>query len=102
PQLANSRRCLGATRLTGRLRRCTLLERHARIGAMDPMAPAKSVTSSSDFRDADLDALLELNALRAGGTSARLLQLETQFSGRFLPEHQLAVYGSLAPGRSNH
>jgi len=69
---------------------------------MDPMAPAKSVTSSSDFRDADLDALLELNALRAGGTSARLLQLEEQFSRRFLPEHQLAVYGSLAPGRSNH
>jgi len=66
------------------------------------MAPAKSVTSSSDFCDADLEALLELNALRASGKSARLLQLETQFSGRFLPEHRLAVYGSLAPGRANH
>lgn len=57
---------------------------------------------SSDFRDADLEALLEVNALRAGGASARLMQLEAQFSTRFSPQHRLAVYGSLAPGRKNH
>src|SRR5512144_1638565 len=60
------------------------------------------MTTLNVFRDADLEALLELNALRAGGASARLLQLEEQFSERFAPQHRLAAYGSLAPKRSNH
>jgi gamma-glutamylcyclotransferase (GGCT)/AIG2-like uncharacterized protein YtfP len=60
------------------------------------------LTTSNDFRDSDLEALLELNAVRAGGAAARLLQLEAQFSTRFSPQHRLAVYGSLAPGRENH
>lgn len=56
----------------------------------------------TDFRDADLDAIVELNALRAVGPSPRREQLEGQISARFSPQYRLAVYGSLAPGRSNH
>lgn len=57
---------------------------------------------STDFRNADLDAIVELNALRATGPSQRLQQLEQHLSARFSAQCRLAVYGSLAPGRSNH
>jgi gamma-glutamylcyclotransferase (GGCT)/AIG2-like uncharacterized protein YtfP len=53
-------------------------------------------------RAIDLDALAELNALRAGAASRRLQQLEQEFSFRLGADRRLAVYGSLAPGRSNH
>ena len=54
------------------------------------------------FRNEDLDALLEVNKLRASGAHAQLLEPELKFSSRFRANHKLAVYGSLAPGRSNH
>ena len=56
----------------------------------------------TDFRDADLDVVVELNALRAVGSSPRLQHLEEHLSERFSAQCRLAVYGSLAPGRSNH
>lgn len=60
------------------------------------------VTVSTEFRAADLDAIVELNALRAVGPSLRRQELERHLSGRFSAQCRLAVYGSLAPGRSNH
>ena len=56
----------------------------------------------SEYRDADFDAIVELNALRAVGPSLRLQELERHLSARFSAQCRLAVYGSLAPGRSNH
>jgi len=58
--------------------------------------------ASIEFGDDDLDTLLEVNALRAAGLSQRLQQLEQNIMARFSAHHRLAVYGSLAPGRSNH
>ena len=58
--------------------------------------------ASIEFGDDDLDRLLEVNALRAAGLSQRLLQLEETIAARFSAQNRLAVYGSLAPGRSNH
>lgn len=57
---------------------------------------------SNDFQDIDLGALSELNELRRSGPSQRLSELEREFSSRLGAERRLAVYGSLAPGRSNH
>lgn len=56
----------------------------------------------SNESEIDFDALIELNTLRAGPDSPRLRQLEQEFSRRLGAELRLAVYGSLAPGRSNH
>jgi len=58
--------------------------------------------ASIEFGDDDLDALIEVNALRAAGRSQRLEQLEGHVAARFHAQCRLAVYGSLAPGRSNH
>lgn len=55
-----------------------------------------------DFDDDDLDMLLEVNVLRAAGLSQRLAQFEERIAARFRAHYRLAVYGSLAPGRSNH
>jgi gamma-glutamylcyclotransferase (GGCT)/AIG2-like uncharacterized protein YtfP len=55
-----------------------------------------------EFADDDLDTLIEVNALRAAGRSLRLEQLERCVAARFHAQCRLAVYGSLAPGRSNH
>ena len=55
-----------------------------------------------EFGDDDLDALLEVNALRAAGLSPRLRQSEGRIAARFSAPCRLVVYGSLAPGRSNH
>ena len=55
--------------------------------------------------EADLAALLELNRLRALGASGDSPEgrvLEARFERRFSAHRQLAVYGSLAPGRENH
>ncbi len=60
------------------------------------MSPNDLLTAS------ELDDLLELNRLRAGSRSERLEALEERFSARFGANRRLAVYGSLAPGRSNH
>ena len=58
--------------------------------------------ASIEFRDDDLDLLVELNAMRAAGLSQRLQQIERRIAARFSAHCRLAVYGSLAPGRSNH
>jgi len=58
--------------------------------------------ASIDFGDGDLDALVEINALRAESPSQRLQQLEQRIAAHFSAHCRLAVYGSLAPGRSNH
>jgi gamma-glutamylcyclotransferase (GGCT)/AIG2-like uncharacterized protein YtfP len=58
--------------------------------------------ASIEFGDDDFDALVEINALRKRGRSLRLEQLEARIATRFSAHHRLAVYGSLAPGRSNH
>ena len=50
----------------------------------------------------DTIKLLELNALRADGSLQRRCELEAEFNRRFGADRYLAVYGSLAPGRSNH
>jgi gamma-glutamylcyclotransferase (GGCT)/AIG2-like uncharacterized protein YtfP len=51
----------------------------------------------------DLEALLELNRLRArGGSGPRLQDLEDQFARDYSAHEHLAVYGTLAPGRPNH
>jgi gamma-glutamylcyclotransferase (GGCT)/AIG2-like uncharacterized protein YtfP len=55
-----------------------------------------------EFGDDDLDTLLEVNALRAAGPSPRLQRLEAGIAARFSADCRLVVYGSLAPGRSNH
>lgn len=57
---------------------------------------------SNEFQDVDLRALTELNELRKRGPSQRLSELEREFSSRLGADSRLAVYGSLAPGRSNH
>jgi gamma-glutamylcyclotransferase (GGCT)/AIG2-like uncharacterized protein YtfP len=54
------------------------------------------------FGEADLEALLELNRLRAGVTAPGLRELESRFASAFAADRRLAVYGSLAPGRANH
>jgi len=46
--------------------------------------------------------LAELNAIRQAEKSARCDELETRFNHRFAADRHLAVYGSLAPGRSSH
>ena len=60
------------------------------------------LSDSTEFGDDDLDAIVEVNALRAAGLSQRLEQLEERLAERFSSHWRLAVYGSLAPGRSNH
>ena len=55
-----------------------------------------------ELGDDDFDTLVEVNALRAAGFSQRLQQLEVRIAVRFSAHCRLAVYGSLAPGRSNH
>ena len=57
---------------------------------------------SIEFGDDDLDTLLEINALRASGPAQRLQQFEGRIAACFSAQCRLAVYGSLAPGRSNH
>ncbi len=52
--------------------------------------------------ESDLADLLELNRLRAHGTSSRSDVLEARFASRFATDRHLAVYGSLAPGQSNY
>ena len=64
--------------------------------------PCMQLPALTDFCAADLDALVELNALRAVCPSRRLQQLEGQLSARFSAQCRLAVYGSLAPARLNH
>jgi gamma-glutamylcyclotransferase (GGCT)/AIG2-like uncharacterized protein YtfP len=55
------------------------------------------------FSDSELKALVRLNELRASDICAALKdELEAQFASRFNSDCQLAVYGSLAPGQSNH
>jgi len=49
-----------------------------------------------------LAELLELNRLRALDESPRRAQLEALFASRYAADRKLAVYGSLAPGESNH
>jgi gamma-glutamylcyclotransferase (GGCT)/AIG2-like uncharacterized protein YtfP len=63
-------------------------------------SPAFSGTRS--FGEADLEALLELNRLRAGAATPGLRELESRFASAFAADRRLAVYGSLAPGRANH
>src|SRR5512146_838307 len=60
------------------------------------------LSASSRSCEVDLDALVELNALRAAAPTQRLQQLEQEFSFRLGAYRRLAVYGSLAPGRPNH
>ena len=55
----------------------------------------------SAFSKSHLDRLQALNALRAEGPSPPLDELERQFETEFACSRHLAVYGSLAPGRSN-
>jgi len=79
----------------------------------DAAASRNGVTSSSglhavrlpafiEFGADDLATLIEVNALRAAGISPRLQQLEAHIAARYAAHCRLAVYGSLAPGRSNH
>ncbi len=51
-----------------------------------------------------LESLLKLNPLRGSATAeaAHLAALEAELESRFNAACQLAVYGSLAPGRVNH
>lgn len=56
----------------------------------------------SAFLESDLAALLRLNHLRAVGPSQELRDLEARFDSKFGAGSRLAVYGTLAPGRSNH
>lgn len=56
----------------------------------------------SPFPKIDLDALSRLNQLRAGPGCAELESLERQFASAYGADARLAVYGTLAPGRSNH
>ena len=58
--------------------------------------------STLEFLPSVLTELTELNALRHAGASPRRSELEARFNGVFAANHHLAVYGSLAPGRSNH
>jgi len=54
------------------------------------------------FTSDDLNALLEINQLREGNFGEALESLENRFIANFSAHHSLAVYGTLAPGRSNH
>ena len=54
------------------------------------------------FLAADAEVLAELNRLRAREPPAGLDDLESRFASAFDADRHLAVYGSLAPGRSNH
>jgi gamma-glutamylcyclotransferase (GGCT)/AIG2-like uncharacterized protein YtfP len=63
----------------------------------------------AQFSDSDLAALRRLNELRHASALLTMKdeleaqeELEAQFAARFNSDCQLAVYGSLAPGRSNH
>ena len=57
----------------------------------------------AQFSDSDLAALRRLNELRRSSAFvAETDELEAQFAARFNSDYRLAVYGSLAPGRSNH
>jgi gamma-glutamylcyclotransferase (GGCT)/AIG2-like uncharacterized protein YtfP len=63
----------------------------------------------AQFSDSDLSALRRLNELRRSSALvaakpelAEKDELEAQFATRFSSDCRLAVYGSLAPGRSNH
>lgn len=58
----------------------------------------------AQFSDSDLAALVRLNELRAAPFAYAALkdELEERFAARFNSDCQLAVYGSLAPGQSNH
>ena len=56
----------------------------------------------AEFLDSDRAALERLNRLRASAPSAELDELEASFDATFGADTRLAVYGSLAPGRSNH
>lgn len=58
------------------------------------------MTAAEIFRNGDLAALVELNRRRASGEPSR--RLEEEFERRFGAGSRLAVYGTLAPGRSNH
>jgi len=66
------------------------------------MLPIESDRMPVQPLEINLAALEELNHLRAIGQSAMASALERQFAREFSADHQLAVYGSLAPGRSNH
>lgn len=60
--------------------------------------------SAIEWDDAELAALLRLNALRAhdaAGADGRAA-LEARFAGRWSADRRLAVYGTLAPGQPNH
>jgi gamma-glutamylcyclotransferase (GGCT)/AIG2-like uncharacterized protein YtfP len=57
----------------------------------------------AQFSDSDRVALIRLNELRISSEGAASGdELEAQFTARFNSDCQLAVYGSLAPGQSNH
>lgn len=56
----------------------------------------------TQFTDSDLEELRRLNRLRAGAGGPELRDLEARFDERFGVDFRLAVYGSLAPGLSNH
>jgi gamma-glutamylcyclotransferase (GGCT)/AIG2-like uncharacterized protein YtfP len=53
------------------------------------------------FGPAELAALLAVNRLREAGSGAAA-ELEHRFANSFSAHHQLAVYGSLAPGGPSH
>ncbi len=55
-----------------------------------------------DFSDRDLETLRRLNRLRSGGPSPELVALGRKLDSKYEASTRLAVYGSLAPGRSNH
>lgn len=54
------------------------------------------------FNSDDMEALLKLNRLREAGLGEALEHLENRFAINFSTHQNLAVYGSLAPGRSNY
>jgi gamma-glutamylcyclotransferase (GGCT)/AIG2-like uncharacterized protein YtfP len=92
----------GAPRLTGFKAAGTIRRSHYG-GVTSPHGPYfMRLPVSIEFDGDDLDTLLEVNALRAAGRSQRLEQLEERVATRFHAHCRLAVYGSLAPGRSNH
>jgi len=55
-----------------------------------------------DLTPSLLAELAELNLLRNADGSPRSDELEARFNRDFAVDRHLAVYGSLAPGRSNH
>jgi gamma-glutamylcyclotransferase (GGCT)/AIG2-like uncharacterized protein YtfP len=54
------------------------------------------------FGAAELDALLRINRARRDGSDTEADALEHEFAQCHGAHRQLAVYGTLAPGRSNH